>query len=270
MAFRILLPAEFQDIHRQVALAWMLRGHEFNHEEWQVVIRAFDLLKEAAVVTPQGVLPFPVIYYRQVEEPYADSFIQTLLQANEVEQAATQAWVEVATNIPQRLRQAGLVPPNQPAARLLLAYCLYWWYTFAYGYSFEVEILRDLAQSGIQFSAHDLIRRSDRLSGWDLEVSGFRGDIKRSLIFLQTSRGRYLPLAFYIVRLTQAKRAQTLVVMMRQAMWNAIDGETTLTTLSNLANVLPTTGRVHISGIEVVVADYALWKRLVHRHQSGR
>jgi hypothetical protein len=48
MTFRILLPAEFQDIHRRAALAWVRRGHEFSREEWQVAIRAFDLLKEAA------------------------------------------------------------------------------------------------------------------------------------------------------------------------------------------------------------------------------
>jgi len=96
----------------------------------------------------------------------------------------------------------------------------------------------------------------------------FRGDIKRSLLFLQTSRGRRLPYTFYIVRLTRTKRERTLVVMMRQAMWNVIDGETILATLSDLADVLPDTARIRISGVEVVVADYALWKRLVRQRQS--
>lgn len=270
MTFRILLPAEFQDIHRRAALAWVRRGHEFSRDEWRVVIRAFDLLKEAAVVTQEGILPFPAIYYRHVDRPHADAFIKTLLDADKIEPTGGQAWAEVARNIPLWLRQVGLAPSHQPAARLLVAYCLYWWYAFAYGYIFEVEILRDLAQSGVQFIAHDLTKRQERMSPWDLEVLGFRGDIKRSLFFLQTLRGRRLPYTFYIVRLTQARRSRTLVVMMRQAMWAAIDGETILTTLSNLADVLPDTCRVRISGVEIIVADYGLWKRLVRQRQSGK
>lgn len=270
MTYRILLPAEFQDVHRRAALAWVRRGHEFNRDEWQIAIRAFDLLKEAAVVTQQGILPFPAVYYRHVDESHADAFIQTLLEADEVEPAGVQAWAKVARSISPRLRQVGLAPSHQPAARLLVAYCLYWWYAFAYGYILEVEILRDLAQSGVQFTAHDLTRRQERMSPWDLEVLGFRGDIKRSLSFLQTLRGRRLPYTFYIVRLTQANQSRTLVVMMRQAMWDAIDGGTILTTLSNLAEVLPDTARVPIAGVEVIVADYVHWKRLVLQRQSGK
>ena len=268
MVLRILLPAEFQDVHRQAVLAWVRRGHEFNHEEWQVAIRAFDLLKEASVVTRQGILPFPVVYHRHVDEPYADSFIQTLLDTPEIESVGVQTWAEVASKIFIELRQAGLVPPHQPATRLLVAYCLYWWYAFAYGYIFEVQVLRDLAQSGIQFTAHDLTSRQERVSPWDLEVLGFRGDVKRSLFFLQTVRGQHLPHAFYILRLTQKNRSRTLVVMMRQAMWDVIDGETILTTVNDLVSVLPDTARVRVADVEVVVADYTLWKRLVLQHQS--
>jgi hypothetical protein len=270
MTFRILLPAEFQDIHRRAALAWVRRGHEFSREEWQVAIRAFDLLKEAAVVTQQDILPFPAVYYRYVDKPHADTFIQTLLKADEIESSGVQAWAEVAVGIPQWLRQVGLASTHQLAARLLIAYCLYWWYAFAYGYIFEVEVLRDLAESGVQFTAHELTSRQGRMSPWDLEVLGFRGDIKRSLFFPHTLRGRRLPYAFYIISLTQAHRSRKLVVMMRQAMWDAIDGKATLTTLSNLINVLPATARVRVSGVEVIVADYALWKHLVFQCQSEK
>jgi len=268
MFLRILLPAEFQDIHRRAALAWVRRGREFNRDEWRIAFRAFDLLKEAAAVTLRGILPFPAIYHRHVDEPYANGFIQTLLGADEIELAGIQAWAKVARNISPELHEAGLSPPHRPAARLLVAYCLYWWYAFAYGYIFEVEILRDLSQSGIQFTAHDLTKRRERMSPWDLEVLGFRGDIKRSLSFLQTPRGRRLPYAFYVVRLTRAGRSQALVVMMRQAMWDTIDGETVLATLGNLANVLPDTACLYISDVKIIVADYETWKRLVHQRQS--
>ena len=268
MTFRILLPAEFQDIHRQIALEWVVRGHRFNLREWRVALRAFDLLKEAAVFTRQGVLPFSAVYFRHVEEPYADRFIRSLLNAEDVTQAGVAGWAEVAGRIPSILHEAGLLPAEQPAARLLVAYCLYWWYAFAYGYMFEIEVRRDLEQSGVEFSAHSLVSREERLSRHDLEVLGFRGDIKRSLAFLQTARGRRLPLSFYIVRLTQAGNERTLVVMMRQPMWNAIDGDTILTTIEALVEVLPAAARIRIGDAEVIVTDYELWKRLVRRRQA--
>lgn len=142
------------------------------------------------------------------------------------------------------------------------------WYAFAYGYMFEIEMLRDLEQSGIEFSAHSLVNREERLSRHDLEVLGFRGDIKRSLAFLQTARGWRLPLSFYIVRLTQAGDERTLVVMMRQPMWNEIDGDTILTTLEGLTKGLPAAARIRIGDAEAIVADYELWKRLVRRRQA--
>jgi hypothetical protein len=270
MTVRVLLPAEFQDVHRRAALAWVRRGHQFSLEEWRVAIQAFDLLKEAAIVAPDGILPFPMVYYRYIESQYAVTFIQTLLDAADIETEGMQAWASVAQRIMPELQKSGLTSPKQPATRLLTAYCLYWWYAFAYGYMFEVEILRDLEQSGIQFTAHDLTQRQARLSAWDLEVLGFRGDIKRSLAFLQTARGRHLPLTFYIVRLTKADRSQTLVVMMRQAMWDEIDGDTTLTILSRLPDVLPKAARLIWKDIEIMVADYALWKQRVLKHQSTK
>ena len=270
MALRVLLPSEFQDAHRRAVLAWVRRGHEFSAEEWQVVLEAFDLLREAAIVTQRGMLPFPVVYFLHVEEPHAKRFIQALLDAEDIEPTGVRAWAEVARSMLPALHEAGLADPRHQASRLLVAYCLYWWYAFAHGYIFEVAVLRDLERCGIEFAGHDLLVRQERLSAWDLEVLGFRGDIKRSLFFLQTVRGRHLPHAFYIVRLRQTGRSRTLVVMMRQPMWETIDGETLLTTLDDLANVLPDTARIRVGGAEIVVADYALWKCLVRKRQSDR
>jgi hypothetical protein len=268
MTFRILLPAEFQDIHRQAALEWVARGHRFSQREWRTALRAFDLLREAAVITPQGIMPFSALYFQHIEESYADGFIRSLLAAEDVTRAGIEGWAEVAGRIPTILHDAGLLPAQQPTARLLVAYCLYWWYAFAYGYMFEVEVLRDLEQSGVEFSAHSLADRAERLSRHDLEVLGFRGDIKRSLAFLQTVRGQRLPLSFYIVRLTLASQRRTLVVMMRQPMWDKIDGDTILTTLEGLTEALSAAAQIRVGNTEAIVADYELWKRLVRRRQA--
>jgi hypothetical protein len=74
-----------------------------------------------------------------------------------------------------------------------LAYCLYFWESFAAGYAFEVEIFRDLSASGIRFKAHDIRTRRSRLSPYDLEIMGLRGDVKTSFYFLYVGRGQGLP-----------------------------------------------------------------------------
>ena len=56
--------------------------------------------------------------------------------------------------------------------------------------------------------------------------------------------------------------------MMRQPMWNAIDGDTILTTIEALVEVLPAAARIRIGDAEVIVTDYELWKRLVRRRQA--
>ena len=40
--------------------------------------------------------------------------------------------------------------------------------------------------------------------------------------------------------------------------------------VDDLADVLPDTARIRVAGAEVVVADYAFWKRLVLERQSDR
>jgi hypothetical protein len=55
--------------------------------------------------------------------------------------------------------------------------------------------------------------------------------------------------------------------MMRQVMWDEIDGDTVWTTLDGVAAVLPAAARVRVADVEAIVADYALWKRLVRQRQ---
>jgi hypothetical protein len=62
------------------------------------------------------------------------------------------------------------------SSEYLAAYCLYWWTAFARGYRFEVAVFRDLSASGIAFVAHDLRKRRERRSPYDLIVQRQRGD----------------------------------------------------------------------------------------------
>ena len=268
--FQILLPAEFREQHRRVVLEFMQHGHEFGRGEWLQAIVAFDSLKNAAVLTDRGLLPFPVIYRQHVEDPYADTFIEQLYIADNVATAGVSQWAEVARAIEPHLAQAGLSRTDVPATRLIVAYCLYWWRAFTLGYALEIEVHRDLEASGIQFEAHDLRQREERLSPYDLIVLGFKGDIKTSAYFLQASRSRTLPHDFYITRIRGRQRIRTVVVFMREEMWQTIDGETLLVLLEQVADTLPQAARIVHEGIELTVIDYETWKaRLRHRQTRG-
>ena len=266
--FQVLLPAEFREQHRQVVLGFMRRGHEFDREEWRQAIIAFDLLKNAAVLTDGELLPFPVIYRQYVEEPHAGDFIEQLGRAKSVEVEGVSRWATVARAIGPHLAQIGLFRPDVPATRLIVAYCLYWWRSFTLGYALEVEIQRDLRASGIQFQAHDLRQREERLSPYDLVVLGFKGDIKTSVYFLQAARTRSLPHDFYITRIRGRQKTRTLVVFVQAEMWQTINGETLLVLLEQVADTLPRAARIVHEGIELTVVDYEAWKARVLRRQA--
>ena len=266
--FQVLLPAEFREQHRRIVLEFVRRGHEFGRDEWRQAVVAFDLFKNAAVLTDRGLLPFPVIYRQHIEEPYANDFIEALYIAEHVETVGVSRWATVARAIGPRLTQVGLYRSDVPATHLLVAYCLYWWRAFTLGYALEVEIQRDLEASGIQFQAHDLRRREERLSPYDLTVLGFKGDIKTSVYFLQAARTRMLPHDFYITRIRGQQRTRTLVVFMQAEMWQRINGETLLVLLETVADTLPQAARFIHEGGELTVVDYETWKAKVRRRQA--
>ena len=264
-----LLPASFRESHRQIILAYLQRGHEFRRAEWREAISAFDLLKNGVVWTDDGIKPFPILYRQYVEMPYANLFLTVLYEAENISQAGTRFWAKIAGKISVTLSQAGLYQPNQPDTRFLLAYCLYWWRSFTLGYILEVEVQRDLKNAGIHFKTHDLLNPKERLSPYDIEVLGFKGDIKNSTYFLQAVRTRHLTHDFYITKIQGKQRNRMMVVFIQQNMWHMINGDTLLTLLENLADVLPQMTHIKHEGIDVVVIDYELWKQKLLRKQGN-
>jgi len=210
---QVLLPAEFQETHRQIVLSYLSEGHTFSRQAWQHAVVAFDLLNNAGLFSSTGFLPFPIIYRQQVENRYANAFIEQLYQVERVEQTSIRLWTEVAGKVATDLAQAGLYSEALPMTRYLLAYCLYWWRSFTAGYALEIEIQQDLTKAGIEFVAHDLRRREERLSPYDLLIAGFKGDIKTSTYFLQAARSRSLAHDFYVTRIHGRKGFRTLVVL---------------------------------------------------------
>ena len=175
----------------------------------------------------------------------------------------------MSQKIPTLLRQAGCANAYQVPEFYLLAYCLYWWYAFTTGYTFEVTILRDLTTSGVKYYAHDLRNRQARRSPFDLVVLGFTGDIKTSTYFLHAVRSRGLPADFYITRLyDRPGRERLLVVFLKRPAWDAIDGETLPTTLTALPDILPAVAEIEHGGQTLIVIEYEEWKTRIMKRQQ--
>ena len=259
----VRLPVNFTAAHRAAVLRFV-QGRRMNDAQHATQFEAFDMLHRATV----GNDTFTTFYERVVEEPCADSFIAALLDASDPEVAAVALRREVNQRIPALLRQTGCLNLYQVPQFYLLAYCLYWWYAFTVGYTFEVTILRDLTISGIAYDAHDLRDRQARRSPFDLVVLGFTGDIKTSTYFLHVVRLQALPADFYITRLySRPGGVRMLVVFLKRPAWNAIDGETLPATLTALPRVLPTVAEIEHGGQALVVAAYEDWKARVLKCQ---
>lgn len=259
----IRLPGNFTPAHRAAVLRFV-QGKPVDDDQRAIQFEAFDLLHRATVSGDT----FAAFYERVVEEPSADPFIAALLDASDPETAAPALRQKVSQQIPTLLRGAGCTNPYQVPEFYLLAYCLYWWYAFTTGYTFEITILRDLTTSGVKYYAHDLRNRQARRSPFDLVVLGFTGDLKTSTYFLHAVRSEGLPADFYITRLyDRPGREQLLVVFLKRPAWDAIDGETLPTTLTALPDILPAVAEIDYGGQTLIVMEYEEWKTRVLKHQ---
>lgn len=265
----MIVPEAFGNQHQRVILAYLRQGQQaVTSAERPKLLEGFDLLHHAYLFVGNKRYSFRLLYTLHVDEPFAAAFMAQLLQMKEVARQQEALRATYARQIVLRLRAEGLNVQGA-GANLLLAYCLYFWESFATGYAFEVEILRDLTTSGVNYQAHDLRNRQSRLSAYDLRVLGLYGDIKTSLYFLQTERGRGLPHDFYITRIYEGERQRTLVVMLQLEAWAQIDGDTVAALLREVTQLFPTPVQVEIHGKPIVITEYAVWKAKVLRRQQG-
>ena len=266
---KILFPPAYTFEHEQLTLRYLRLGRlALTFAEWKVLFTAFDLLHQAVVEVKQGSMSFRTIYQEQVDRPFADRYIDALLQLVNITQGQDALRAQFARQIWDRLQEASFYDSEVPAGNLLVAYCLYFWESFAMGYAFEVEIFRDLRASGIDFSAHDIRDRRARLSAYDLVVLNLYGDIKNTLYFLQVRRSQHLQHDFYITRFYEGQRRYTLIVMVQLAVWETIDGDTINGLLYEATKQFPRPVQVALDTGSVVVVDYAIWKAKILRQQG--
>ena len=267
----ISLNPQFTAEHQSLIIRYIEQPGTFSRQEWRDVLYAFDLLRVSVVRHEQETFTFGAFYERFVDTPFADRFLRELMAQTEVEAVTGRLMSAYSREIRQTLGDVGLRPPMNTPTRLLLTYCLYWWASFAKGYALEIAVFRDLEAANIIYQAHDLLDRQARYTPYDLIVSGEEGDIKASAYFLNVARSFPLRCGFYILRAFDSySRQWRRLVVLKRAVWDKIDGETTFRPLEQALNTSVAPVATDIFGEAVVVVDYALWKQHILRYQQER
>lgn len=264
------IPPEFTQKHHDALMTYLTDSRSLNTAVWQHLFQGINLLDVAQVSTPTITQNFRQVYGELIERPFANQYIQQLLETKNVMAESPALSANFARQIRPILQEAGLWRREGPSSILLQGYCLYWWQSFSRGYTFELFIMRDLLAGGIEFQMHDIRHPAERYSPADLIVLNLLGDIKTSIYFLQEPTTSKLPNDFYITRLYEKGRERTLVVFQKPAAWDVIDGGATEPgTLETILELLPTPIEIEQRGIMLIVVEYETWKQMVRQKQSG-
>jgi hypothetical protein len=136
---------------------------------------------------------------------------------------------------------------------------------------FEVKVFRDLTESSVHFTAHDVTDAAARRSPYDLTglELGLRGDVKHSTYFLNAETLADLRCDFFITRAFDAARREWFpVAVLTLPAWTRLDGDTQPTTLSRLTAHLPQPSLVYVGETPMVVITYDDWKARVLARQT--
>ncbi len=264
------IPPAFAQKHHDALMTYLTDSRSLNTAVWQHLFQGINLLDVAQVSTPTITQTFRQAYGELIERPFANEYIQQLLETKDVMAESPALSANFARQIRPILQEAGFWNREVPSSILLQGYCLYWWQSFSRGYTFELFIMRDLAADGIEFQMHDIRQPAERYSPADLIVLNLLGDIKTSIYFLQEPSTNKLPNDFYITRLYEKGRERTLVVFQKPAAWEVIEGGATEPgTLEAILELLPTPIEIEQRGIMLIVVEYETWKQMVRQKQSG-
>lgn len=240
-----------------------------QREHWRQLRDVMTILSRSLVTITGHTRTFERFYYEEVDIPHAELFLSRLVTCVDVERDGARMQADIARAVLERFQNQGFFRPGMVETYYLLAFCLYRWWNFAFGYIFEVSISRDLEQSEIVFIAHDLSKPGERYSDCDLVVLGLKGDIKRSLYFLDDLASTPLAHDFYLTRLFHSQtRRPLLVAIMTEHAWDEINGDTVIVHLEKAAWYLPGVVQADVQDITLFIADYNFWKEKVQAKQA--
>lgn len=207
---------------------------------------------------------FKHFYNEFIDRRFAEPFLKALVRLTDVEKEAARLQAATAREIVAAVRRQEFYHQGDSNGHLLLTFCLYWWAAFAIGYTFEVEIFRDLEAAGIPFVSHEITNRAERFSAYDLTVLGLRGDIKYSTYFLTSEGTQTTEIDFFITRLFDETNARwEKVVFLTPTAWAVINGRTILVALQKAVSVFPKVMSVEIGLETFVIILYNEWKERI-------
>jgi hypothetical protein len=268
---QITLTPKLSDSDRELAVRYLLTPRSITPKERIRVLGVFDELAKSTIGAGEKTESFAAFYRALVEDQHALTFFEQLLEVDDPERVGSQLLQEVWQRIVSDLRTMGIALAGDIGQQCLVAFCGYWWQAFGKGYIREVAVFRDLERNGILFTAHDLRQRQERFTPYDLTIQGFRGDVKTSTYFLHMARSFPLANDFYLVRVYDTARRTWLdVAMIKPAIWEAINGDTKLCELDDIAQFLPTPLQVVTRDETLVVITYEDFKRRIIRMQEQR
>jgi hypothetical protein len=266
---KIIIPEILTAQHLSLALKYFEKNERMSSQEWKIAARTFNILNRGQVRTGRSLRTFQQFYDRFVDRPYADDFLSQLVVLENPEQEGEVLQQRFAQEILVMLEREGLYHEEVVHSEYLAAYCLYWWTAFGMGYRFELARFRDLQAAGVDFIAHDIRRREERRSPYDLVILRQRGDIKTTTYFLYNSAVSALYSDFYITRLFHPQRRRYLdVVVMTEAAWHLLNGDTRVVQLDTAADFFPNPVLFSLEERNFVILPYELWKQKVIQRQQ--
>ena len=265
----VVLPEALTAEHQRLIVRYAQSPRLVTRSEWVRALEAFDLLHRARIVQGRKTRTFQQFYQETIDAVHATPFLEELRMLDKVEDTGLSLVATHWQQISVALDEQGFASDSE-GVLFLRVYCLYWWQSFGKGYIREVAVFHDLQASGIHFTAHDLRNPAQRRSIYDLTVLDQRGDIKTSTYFLHNARFFPLRCDFYILRLFDTTRNRWQeVVLLKRAAWRKINGEPTVCTWEDVADVLPTAAQMELRGETLVVVPYETWKkRILEKQQS--
>ncbi len=270
----IKLNPQLHQEHQRALLRYLRDERTLSHHDWATLSDAVNALSDSVVGVDGEEQTFRQFYNERIDTRFADPFLAQLVTLVDVEGEGRRAQAAAAQEIGQLLDKAAGFSRDDNPCRLLLIYCLYWWAAFARGYIFEVIVFRDLAASGIQFVGHNLARRDERFSRYDLSLLDLRGDIKHTTYFLTADRLSLLDSDFFITR-WYLGRGWLRVAISRETAWDIFslppcDDQRQIVTLDEVPLTLPITCAFFIDSALLTTLDYDHWKQRVLMLQSTR
>ena len=272
----IRLNPQLYQAHHRILLGYLTDELALSSSDWATLAETVDRLGASVLVVDGQERTFRQFYEEYIDKPFADPFLSVLLTLADVEREGRRVQAATAQEICLLLDGAEGFSRHDSNCRILLVYCLYWWAAFARGYIFEVTIFRDLTAFGVQFIAHDITNRYERLAPYDLLLLDLRGDIKHTTYFLTAEWLSQLVSDFFITRwYLPHHRAWLRVAILRELAWRVLslsqdNGSRQSVTLDDIARLLPQVATFAIDRTTLTAMGYDLWKQRVLSIQATR